>query len=166
VTAFLRRAGAGTGPDGAVIVWSVAEGHRGRRWREVVRTGEGIRSSLLLELDPDCRFSHLELSTAAGLLTLHPEGGGTLHGNAVTSAGIGHVVGLPWQADVAIWLDGSGINAAAARRADGTFASDCLRIGLDLTLAREAMPVDPGAVDPEGLPVLAGGTTWPLEENH
>jgi hypothetical protein len=165
VTAFLRRAGAGTAPDGSVIVWSVAEGRRGRRWREVVRTGEGIRSSLLLELDPNGRFSHLELSTAAGLLTLHPEGDGTLHGNAVTSAGIGHVVGLPWQPDVAIWLDGSGINAAAARRADGASALDVLRIGLDLTLAREAMQIDPGAVDGEGLPVLVGGTTWPLEED-
>jgi hypothetical protein len=165
VTAFLRRAGAGTGSDGSLILWSVAEGRRGRRWREVVRTGEGIRSSLLLELDPTGRFSHLELSTAAGLLTLHPEGDGTLHGNAVTSAGIAHVVGLPWQPDVGIWLDGSGINAAAARRADGTVASDCLRIGLDLTLARESMQIDPGAVDREGLPVLDGGTTWPLEKS-
>jgi hypothetical protein len=164
VTAFLRRAGAGGGPDGAFVVWSVAEGRRGRRWREVVRTGEGIRSSLLLELDPDGRFSHLELSTAAGLLTLHPEGDGTLHGNAVTPVGISHVVGLPWRHDAAIWLDGSGINAAAARRADGTFPTDCLRVGLDLHLAREAIAFDPAAVDLDGLPVLAGRTTWPIEE--
>jgi len=164
VAAWLRRAGAGTAPDGSTVVCSVAEGRRGRRWREVVRTGEGIRSSMLLELDPDSRFSHLELSTAAGLLTLHPEGDGTLHGNAVTSAGIVHMVGLPWQPDVAIWLDGSGINVAAARRADGTFASDVLRIGLDLQLTREAIRLDPGTVDGEGLPVLGRGTTWPLVE--
>jgi hypothetical protein len=164
VTAFLRRAGAGGMPDGAFVVWSVAEGRRGRRWREVVRTGEGIRSSLLLELDPTGRFSHLELSTAAGLLTLHPEGDGTLHGNAVTAAGMRHVVGLPWQPDVAIWLEGSAINVAAARRADGTFAPEYLRVGLDLRLARGPIPFDPTAVDLEGLPALAGGTTWPLEE--
>jgi hypothetical protein len=165
VTAWLRRAGAGSAADGSEVVWSLAEGRRGRRWREVVRTGEGIRSSLLLELDPTSRFSHLELSTAAGLMTLHPEGDGTLHGNAVTSAGIGHVVGMPWQPDAAIWLEGSGINVAAARRADGTFASEFLRVGLDLNLAREAIPFDAAAVDLDGLPVLGGGTTWPLEES-
>ena len=85
---WLRQAGHGRAPDGSIVTWSVAEGRRGRRWREVVRAGEGIRSSLLLELDPDGRFSHLELSTAAGLLTLHPEPDGTLHGNAVTAEGI------------------------------------------------------------------------------
>ena len=71
--------------------------------------GSGVRSSLLLELDPDGRFSHLELSTAAGLLTLHPEGDGTIHGNAVTTAGLTHVIGLPWDAGrhrPGGWVDG------------------------------------------------------------
>src|SRR5262249_7602181 len=99
VSEWVRRAGHGRSPAGSTGTWAGAEGSRGRRWREVVRAVEAtaaIRSSLLLELDPEGRFSHLELSTGAGLLTLHPEGDGTLHGNSVTSAGVGHVVALPW----------------------------------------------------------------------
>ena len=57
------------------------------------------------------RFAHLELSTAAGLLTLHPERDGTLHGNAVTAAGMRHVVGLPWPADSLLVVHGSPISA-------------------------------------------------------
>ena len=71
----LRRAGAGGLVDGSHVVWSVAEGRRGRRWREVRTAPDGgVVSSLLLETDPDGRFSHTELATPAGLLTLHPEG--------------------------------------------------------------------------------------------
>src|SRR5689334_12470317 len=90
MAAWQRRAGHVRVGGGASITWSVAEGHRGRRWREVVRVGggrPGIRHSLLLETDPDGRFNHLELSTEGGLLTLHPEGDGTLHGNAVVDHG-------------------------------------------------------------------------------
>ena len=94
--ADLRRAGRGRVADGTDVTWSVAEGRRGRRWREVRTREEGIVARLLLETDPDGRFAHLELSTAAGLLTLHPEGDGTLHGNAVTADGVEHVVGVPW----------------------------------------------------------------------
>src|SRR5436189_2001251 len=92
----LRRAGHGSMADGSEITWSMAEGSRGSRWREVRVLDESVVSSLLLELDPDGRFSHLELATTAGLLTLHPEGDGTLHGNAVTADGVHHVVAVPW----------------------------------------------------------------------
>jgi hypothetical protein len=161
---WLRRAGHGRAPDGALVTWSVAEGRRGRRWREVVRAGEGIRSSLLLELDPDGRFSHLELSTAAGLLTLHPEPDGTLHGNAVTSAGMRHVVGLAWDPDGIVLLDGSAVCLAAAvsaRRA----SSACLRVGLDLALEVGSTSVDPSAATSNGLPNLVDGASWPLEDD-
>jgi hypothetical protein len=146
------------------VTWSVAEGRRGRRWREVVGTGEGIRSSLLLELDTDGRFSHLELSTAAGLLTLHPEGDGTLHGNVVTARGIEHIRGLPWARDTAIDLDGSSVCAAigASRDLDGR---DALRIGLDLSLSRIHASFRPEAATLDGLPNLDGGVEWPLEED-
>jgi hypothetical protein len=163
---WLRRAGSGRGPGGSQVVWSVAEGRRGRRWREVVIASDGgIRSSLLLELDPAGRFSHLELSTAAGLLTLHPERDGTLHGNAVTAAGVAHVRGEPWQPDSAIALEGSWICAAASRRPDGSWPASVLRVGLDLSMATEPAGFDPSQVDADGLPALDGGTTWPLEES-
>jgi hypothetical protein len=178
VPPFLRRAGAGTAPDGAFVVWSVAEGRRGRRWRESVRTGEGIRSSLLLELDPDGRFSHLELSTAAGLLTLHPEGDGTLHGNTVTAAGVHHVVGLAWDADGIVSVDGSSVAPVAALQrgfgdADGPDGRPGVHIGLDLALTPASWPrsARAGVVSTRtgtpfmeaGLPDLADGESWPLE---
>jgi hypothetical protein len=160
MTGWLRRAGHGRALDGATVTWSVAEGRRGRRWREVVATGEGIRSSLLLELDPDGRFSHLELSTAAGLLTLHPEGDGTLHGNRVTADGVYHLR-RPWDPSTMVVVEGSTVCVAAASR--GGPAHGWLRIRGDLGLEPASDPIDAVAVDPDGLPVLDGGGTWPLE---
>ena len=159
---WLRRAGSGRSPDGAEVTWTVAEGRRGRRWREVVVAGEGIRSSILLELGPDGRFSHLELSTRAGLLTLHPEGDGTLHGNKATISGVEHVRGLPWEPDTAIDLEGSAVCGAAASREPAPTAA--LRIGLDLALSIVPAAFDSARVDPDGLPRLDGGRNWPLEE--
>jgi hypothetical protein len=158
---WLRRAGQGRADDGSIVTWTLAEGRRGRRWREVVATGEGIRSSLLLELDPEGRFSHLELSTAAGLLTLHPEGDGTLHGNAVVAGGVRHVVGLPWDADDAILLEGSSVCLAAVSPDRPPAAA--LWIGLDLELRREPLTAGPRAVADDGLPRLAEARSWPLE---
>ena len=158
---WLRRAGHGTADDGALVTWSVAEGRRGRRWREVVRTGEGIRSSLLLELDPQGRFSHLELSTAAGLLTLHPEGDGTLHGNTVTGRGVEHIEGLPWDQDTVILVEGSAVCRAAPAN-DGRRRS-VLRIGLDLRFDQGPVPEFLAEADEQRLPVLGGSENWPLE---
>ncbi len=126
--------------------------------------GEGIRSSLLLELDPEGRFSHLELSTPVGLLTLHPEADGTLHGNAVTSTGVDHVRGLPWSSDVIVIVDGSAVCraiAASQQRAD----LDALDIGPTLSLKRIRVTPDPADVTSDGLPALGGGTTSALDED-
>ncbi len=166
--ARLRRAGRGTAPDGAVVTWSVAEGRRGRRWREAVVVDGSIRSSLLLEVHPDGRFAHLELSTAAGLLTLHPESDGTLHGNAIGADGIRHVVAIPWQPDDLLLVAGSPVSRAAApRRVDAprTGVAIGIVVGLDLTLGRRAIGrTERGAaVDADGLPALADGVVWPLE---
>jgi len=96
----------------------MAEGRRGSRWREVRADDGAVVSSLLLELDPMRRFSHLELATAAGLLTLHPEGDGSLHGNAVEATGVRHVVAVPWQPDDLLVVAGSPISRGAASRRD------------------------------------------------
>ena len=84
-----------------MITWTVAEGRRGRRWREVVVRGDAVGHSLLLETGADGRFSHLELARAGGLWTFHPETDGTLHGNHVDPRGrdVRHVVGLPFAPD-------------------------------------------------------------------
>ena len=73
----------------------------------------GLRHSLLLETGPGGRFGHLELATPAGLLTLHPEGDGTLHGNVIEVGGIRHVVGLAWDEAGVVDIEGSAIAAAA-----------------------------------------------------
>ena len=45
MTAHLRVGGRGQGTDGAAVIWSVAEGNRGRRWREVRNAGHAVASS-------------------------------------------------------------------------------------------------------------------------
>jgi hypothetical protein len=179
----LRRAGIGLTAAGERVTWSVAEGRRGRRWREAVVGERGLVHALLLETGPDGRFTHLELATGAGLLTLHPEGDGTLHGNVVTGGGIRHVTSLPWGDQHAIVLDGSPVCAATVVHrlrddlAVGASARrDIVRIGTDLDLRQGPVRVTrlepegwrldedpPIAVDGDGLPVLGGGSTWPME---
>jgi hypothetical protein len=159
----LRRAGRGRLPDGSTVVWTVSEGTRGRRWREIRRTADGVLiTSLLLETHPDDRFAHIELSTAAGLLTLHPEADGTLHGNVVTTLGIRHVIGLPWTPRSVVLVQGSVLASAAARRTLAGSSADGVRITLQLDLVptRETISLE---VDDDGLPVLDEAATWPLE---
>jgi len=166
---WLRRAGRGTSADDSIITWSMAEGRRGSRWREVRADDGAVISSLLLELDPRRRFSHLELATAVGLLTLHPEGDGSLHGNAVDATGVRHVVAVPWQPDDLLLVAGSPISrAAASRRADAPRHSGVAMgvvVAIDLTLVRRAIGRTERAIDldPNGLPAFADGQTWPLE---
>jgi hypothetical protein len=184
--ARLRVGGRGQGADGASVVWSVAEGNRGRRWREVRNVGGGMASSLLLETDPLGQFAHLELSTPSGLLTLHPEGDGTLHGHAIVSDGVEHVAGLPWDRDGLVLLDGSTVCRLAAVAglapivAAGTSKGHLAAV-IPPTLWLEVTPIrveridattwrfgsgEPFAVDDRGLPILRGGEIWPLEQGE
>ncbi len=177
-----RIAGTGRTGTGQVAWWSIAEGRRGRRWREAVTGAGGLRHSLLLETAPDGRFSHLELATPAGLLTLHPEGDGTLHGNILAAGGLRHVTGLPWDEDGLLLIAGSPLAACAAAFAlssdpAGGAAGErhVLRISpeLELVATRErAAPAGAGrwrlgddlpATGPDGLPLLADGIAWPME---
>ena len=183
MTARLRFGGRGQGADGANLVWSVAEGSRGCRWREVRNVGQGVATSLLLETDREGRFAHLELSTASGLLTLHPGGDGSLHGHAIVSDGVEHVAGLRWEPDALAMIDGSTICRAAAARhiarslAVGSSMAN-LAVVVPPTLWLEVKPIrierldvaswrfgaeDPIILDDSGLPLLRGGETWPLE---
>jgi hypothetical protein len=179
--ARVRRAGTGRLPDGARVTWTVADGSKGRRWREAVTDGSGIRHSLLFETSPDRRFAHLELATTAGLLTLHPEGDGTLHGNVVDRSGVRHVVGLAWERDGLVHLDGSAITAAAAAwllsgRSVASSAISVLRISpalrvdvavVDVTRRGDGSWDGVGAARfaaaADGLPLLDETEDWALE---
>lgn len=168
MSGLVRRAGRGTDTTGALVIWSVAEGRRGRRWREVRSVGGAVVSSLLLETDPDGRFSHAELGTEAGLLTLHPEGDGTIHGNVVTAGGIEHVRGLPWSRDSVLIVEGSTIAAAAAAHALGHAVAAGTPVTrpaviVDLGLAVRVGDVSIVAVGGDGIPQLAAAQTWPLD---
>lgn len=180
---LVRRAGRGQDATGALIVWSVAEGRRGRRWREVRSiAGSGVVSSLLLETDPSGRFNHVELGTEAGLLTLHPESDGTLHGNLVGAGGVAHIAGVPWEPDGLVLVEGSTIAGAAAAgvlrgqlRVGESTSRACVLVPLDLVIRRRPVSVERltedswnlslvcVTVDAERLPLLTGGRIWPLE---
>ena len=181
MTGPTRVAGWGRGPGGTVVTWTVAEGRAGRRWREVVARGADVVHALLLETDPNGRFSHLELARVDGLWTFHPESDGTLHGNHVATTGVRHIAGRPFAPDDALIVEGSPVSLAAI--AWGHAAGALVRpvagvvLGADGTLVEqpdirierltatrwqvgEGSPVE---IDEAGLPVLDDGETWPLE---
>ena len=182
----LREAGWGTAPDGSLVTWTVSEGRRGRRWREVIARGGAVVHALLLETHPDGRFSHMELARADGLWTFHPEGDGTLHGNHVggSEAGVQHVEGWRFGPDEALVLEGSPIgNAAVVDRwrgsvaVGGTVVIGGVVIGQDgvlrreeaLTIARSSVGGwrvaggTPFELDDAGLPAFPDGQRRPLE---
>jgi len=171
---FVRVAGSGRRNDGAEVMWTIAEGSRGRRWRETVVVAGGLVHSLLYETGVDRRFTHLELATRAGLATLHPEGDGTLHGNVVRAQdGVEHVVGVPFPPAGVLLVAGSPIAAAAvawALVATGAPTQGVLELDtVTLSLGPAIDPTAPirlsGAVDPRGVPVLFDALIWPLERD-
>ncbi len=186
MSAPLRVAGWGTLDDGSSVTWTIAEGRRGRRWREVVAQDGAVRHSLLLETGADRRFSHLELAKAGGLWTFHPEPDGTLHGNHVDPNGraVRHVQGLPFAPDDLLVIEGSPLAAAAVAwhlagvlesGAAATLAAAVLRVTgavewvASMRVERSAEGVwrlgdgRPFEIDADGVPVLADREIQPLE---
>ena len=109
--AAVRRGGRAVLPSGELIVWSIADGRRGRRWREAVSADGKLLRTLLAETNQAGRLVRLELATAAGLLTLHPDLEETvLHGNVVTPTGIRHLTFDP----TIVRVDGSPAAGAIA----------------------------------------------------
>lgn len=190
MTAGMRVAGTGRLADGSTVIWTVADGRKGRRWREVVAEGDAVRHSLLLETDRERRFSHLELARADGLWTYHLEGDGTLHGNHVARSGeadlqVHHTAGWPFGLDDALIVDGSPISLAAVAwqrsqtgRVGEAAALGVIAIGSETVACFDAVAAyverisetrwrvgegTPIEIDHAGLPVLDGTQTRPLE---
>jgi hypothetical protein len=109
---FLRRAGRARLPDGATLLWSVAEGSQGRRWRAVTLLDGRITHALLFEATAGGRPIRLELTTEIGMLTLHPDPDEkSAHGNIVHVAGV-RPLKLPWSPDHAIEVVGRPLASA------------------------------------------------------
>ncbi|GEM_PF-2270200 len=123
---YLRIGGTDVLPSGELVVWSVADGRRGRRWRESTTLAGRLVRSLLFETDPAGRVTRLEIATAAGLLTLHPAGEpAAIHGNVVTAPGIRHL-GFTAEAGTVLVVEGSAASDAIVL---GGSAPDGLAVG-------------------------------------
>jgi hypothetical protein len=184
----LRLGGRAELAGGGTVIWSVAEGRRGRRWREAVTRDGRLDRSILLEVSPAGRPSYLELATPAGLLTLHPDPEErALHGNVVTIGGIRHLR-FDWSLEHELDVVGSTVVAAAARhRLTGIVA---VGEGRRIPALRIGDRLDPGPstrrvtrtslggwhvvgletdeeqtliLDDDGVPLLPGTVFWPLE---
>ncbi|HLY14039.1 MAG TPA: hypothetical protein VKR24_06790 [Candidatus Limnocylindrales bacterium] len=179
---LIRVAGSLALVDGARLTWSVADGNRGRRWRAVSIGTEGITHALLLEVDPTGRPSRLELTTAAGLLTLHPSADQReIHGNVVTTTGEGvrplafawgpehelEVIGRPLASAVAVHRRRSRLAIGASEPVAMLSIGPELQVVAAertierLTETRWRVGTAELEIDADGLPT--GGDRWPLE---
>ena len=157
----LRRAGRGRLPDGPTVAWTVAEGTRGRRWRWSIADESGLVLVALAELDDRGLFARLELTTASGLLTFHPEpDGASAHGNVTGPDGV-RPVATPWAAGWGIELEGDAFGSAllAGREPMLVVAGD-----LSLRPTADEPSTPPLALDDRGVPMLTDAREWPLEE--
>jgi hypothetical protein len=184
----VRRGGRATTIGGELLIWSEAEGARGTRWREGLQRDGALVRSLLLEVSAAGRPTRLEMTTSAGLLTLHPEPDESkLHGNIVEADGITHL-SFPWSAEHELLILGSPASATITLRrltqalvVGATRTLEVLRIDDELDprparwgverIARHAWHLrEIGGseerrltLDDEGRPLLTDGVSWPLE---
>ena len=179
---YVRLAGELGLADGSRLTWSVADGPRGRRWRAISAADGAISHGLLLEVDPAGRPSRLELTTPAGLLTLHPSSDGhEIHGNVVTTTGEGvRPLAFGWGPEHELEVAGRplatalGLHRRRKRLAVGASEEiDVLTVGpglevvsvtrsvVRLTETRWRVGTVELEIDQDGLPL--GGLRWPLE---
>lgn len=164
MTSPLRRAGRSRLPDGAEVLWSVAEGDRGRRWRWAVRASGMLAFSGLVERAPDGAFVRLELATPGGLLTLHPEPDGTsAHGNAVLADGV-RPIAIPWEPGWAVAILGDAFGSAVTGWDGRGVVIDPGTLDVRPALEVADEPVLP--LDERGVPTIAEAAEWALEESE
>ena len=190
MTAPVRVAGRATTIDGATVVWSRAEGSRGTRWREALTRDAVLTRGVLLEVARDGRTTRLEVTTGAGMLTLHPDADeGELHGNVVGQYGVSHLA-YSWSPAHTILLLGSPASAAVGLgRLAGTIEPGQSLIVPMLRIDDRLEPTPVSwlverrsvndwrlgaldgseerlvALDAGGFPMLADAVSWPLERD-
>jgi hypothetical protein len=155
---MIRRGGVVTTARGERSVWTIADGRRGRRVREAISRGDALVRTVLFELDPAGRCVRLELATAAGLLTLHPDrNGARLHGNVVGPTGVRHLT-FDWATDREPLVAGSPASTAIV---GARGVRTVLRIDDELDPRME--PWDPEAPSGGQVEALTTDDGWPLE---
>ena len=169
MNAWLRRAGRGLLPDGRTLVWSVAEGRRGQRWRSSTLGPEGrLDLALLIEVDGDGWFNRLELTTSRGMLTLHPEPDRSRVDGNVVSEGRVTPISLPWSSEHMLWVRDSPIAEILTGRveaADGRMRRG-LSINSTLEVAQAIRTMEEWTrppADDRGVPELDASAEWDLE---
>jgi len=176
---WLRRAGRATLADGRLLLWSIAEGRHGRRWRSSSRDADrALLDDLLLEVTPDGRIGRLELTTNAGQLTFHPElDEQSAHGNVVRPDGVQHIA-IGWSPGRQLEIASSPIaDAVLVHSVSAAGAVPVATIGIDLVPRPGTLDVERVGkrswlvggrlltLDPQGVPEFApGAVAWPLED--
>lgn len=94
----VRLAGHGIDRLGRAVTWTIADGERGRRWREATAGTDladgasgGLAHAVTLETGHAGQWLRLEVAAAAGLLSLHPDRDGSINGNVVSEGGVRHI---------------------------------------------------------------------------
>lgn len=164
---WLRRAGRGRPRtnDDALVLWSVAEGARGRRWRWMHQVYQGfLGHSGLIELHSDGRLGRLEITAFGGLLTFHPEPNGlSASGNIVTVEGV-KPIETQWRPEWRVGIVEDPFGSAVAGWAGVGFVVNWQP---DWIVWREPGRHEDITVlecDERGIPILADAQEWPLEE--
>lgn len=163
MTDWLRRAGRGRIDRDSTVVWSVAEGSHGRRWRWEVTEPKGLAVAGLAERLPSGAFGRLELTISGGLLTFHPDQVGTsAHGNIVVAGGV-RPIAVGWSDEWAVGIKGDPFGSAVCGWSGVGFVVD----HLDGLVWHEPGTHDDVAAldcDARGIPILDDAQEWPLEE--
>ena len=185
MTLPVRQAGRLADDAGRMLTWSIADGRRGRRWRWTVVDRRGtLLVTHALETDPKGQFLGLESVAAGGLLTLHREEDGSIHGNRIGERGVDHLT-IEAPAPGAFLIGrtelGVAILMASVKPPTTKLALDLVEVGDDLALRlvnATIRPDEDGAweirtnrltrratLGPDGLPESSDhdAVRWPLE---